>query len=103
MSFMVALLMQAVVGAPAIDFDLRTVAPPPKCVPGRADEIVVCGRPETERRRLAPLPDNQYADPLPKAEMKLFGDVTGSAVMEAEQFPGGVVSNRIMLKLKVPF
>ena len=101
MTLVAALLMQAAVRD--IDFDLREVAPPPPCEPRRADEIVVCGRSDTERQRLPPLPDAKYAEAPPKAEMKLFGDVVGSAVMESETLPGGVASNRIMVRMKIPF
>jgi hypothetical protein len=103
MSMMTALLLQAAVAAPDIDFDLRSATARFDCAPGRVDEIVVCGRPDHDRHRLRPLPDAAYAEAPARAEAKLFGDVTGSAVVEAEQFPDGVVSNRIMLKLKVPF
>ena len=101
MTLVAALLMQAAV--PEIDFDLREVPPPGKCEPGRADEIVVCGRSDTERQRLPPLPDAKYAEAPPKAETKLFGDVVGSAVMESEGLAGGVTSDRIMVRMKIPF
>jgi hypothetical protein len=103
MSLVTALLMQATLAPPDIDFDLRDIPAPAACTPGPGDEIVVCGRINPGQHRLPPLPDATYVEAPPRAEMKLFGDVVGSAVMEAEQFPGGVVSNRIMLKMKVPF
>ena len=103
MTLVAALLMQAAVAVPDIDFDLREVAPPRPCEPGRADEIVVCGRTDTERQRLPPLPDAKYAEAPPKAEMKLFGDVVGSAVMESEEVANGVVADRIMVRMKIPF
>ena len=102
MTLVAALLMQATT-VPDIRFNLRDVPPPGKCEPGRADEIVVCGRSDTERQRMPPLPDAKYAEAPPKAEMKLFGDVVGSAVMESEGLPGGGTSDRIMVRMKIPF
>jgi hypothetical protein len=103
MSLVTALLMQATLAPPDIDFDLRHVPAPAACTPGRGDEIVVCGRLDSGEHRLSPLPDTTYAEAPPKAETKLFGDVVGSAVMEAEEVANGVVSNRIMLRMKIPF
>lgn len=96
-----AFLMQAAV--PEIDFDLRQVAPVKPCTPGRSDEIVVCGRPETLRHRVEPLPDARYAEPPVRAETRLFGDVVGSAVIESEEIAAGIVSDRIMVRVKIPF
>jgi hypothetical protein len=103
MILVAALLMQAAATVPDIDFDLGDMPPPGRCEPGRADEIVVCGRTDTELQRLPPLPDAKYAEAPPNAEMKLFGDVVGSAVMESEGLPGGGASDRIMVRMKIPF
>ena len=103
MSLVAALLMQAAMTLPDIDFDLRDMPAPAACAPGRGNEIVVCGRLDSDGHRLPPLPDSTYAEAPPRAETMLFGDVVGSAVMEAEEVAAGVVSNRIMLRMKVPF
>lgn len=103
MSLVTALLMQAAMAPPDIDFDLRDVPAASSCAEARGDEIVVCGRLDSNQHRLTPLPDVVYTEAPPRAETKLFGDVVGSAVMEAEEVANGVVSNRIMVRMKMPF
>ena len=103
MSLLTALLLQTAMPPPDIDFDLRDVPAMRSCHEARGDEIVVCGRLDPDEHRVPPLPDAAYAEAPPKAETKLFGDVVGSAVMEAEEVANGVVSNRVMLRMKVPF
>lgn len=96
-----ALLMQAAV--PEIDFNLGELAPAKACTPGQGDEIVVCGRPETLRHRVEPLPDALHVEPPIRAETRLFGDVVGSAVVESTEVAPGIVSDRIMVTIKIPF
>jgi hypothetical protein len=103
MPLLTVLLMQVAMPPPDIDFDLRDVPAVRPCTEARGDEIVVCGRPDHDQHRLPALPDATYVETPPRAEMKLFGDVVGSAVMEAEEVANGVVSNRIMLRMKIPF
>jgi hypothetical protein len=79
----------------AIDFDL---ARPPKPSPSPGDIVVTARR---QSQRLPPLPDLRE-DLLPKAETKLFGG-KAAIVTEAHGLPGGVTSNRIMLRWKMKF
>lgn len=102
---MAALFMMqaAALPAPAIDFDLRKMAPE-SCAPARGDEIVVCAAPDlTAQHRLAPLPERAREPLLPKAAFGIVGDVKGAVETEAEEVAAGVVSNRIMVRVKIPF
>ncbi len=98
------LMQAATLEAPAIAFDLRDLAPAPGCRPAAGDEIVVCAAPDrTLRHRLAPLPETPAQPLLPKAEFGIVGDLKGAIENEAVALPGGVSSNRIMLRMKLPF
>jgi len=98
-------LMQAAaaLGAP-VDFDLRRLPRPEGCAPGAGEEIVVCASPDqTVRHRLPPLASRPVEPLLPTAEFGIVGDIKGAVENEAVELPGGVVSNRIMLRMKLPF
>lgn len=103
MSMLALMLMQA--AAVPGDFDLRRLpASEAGCRPAAGDEIVVCARPdETARHRLPPIAGRPPEPLLPKAEVGLFGDVRGAIENEAVTMPDGVQSNRLMLRMKVPF
>ncbi|PAX08445.1 hypothetical protein [Sphingomonas lenta] len=99
----VALLLglQSVAGPPAPRPE--RLRPARECEPGEGEpgDIVVCGRRDDDQYRLKPLPE-RYDDPtLPRAEMAL-GPGKLSAETEAASV-GGVQSNRVMLRFKVPF
>lgn len=75
-----------------------------RCAAPAGDEIVVCGNRDSERFRLRPLADAPaHGSALPKAETPLFGDTKAAAEVEAEQIGPGIVSQRLMLRLKTPF
>ncbi len=78
-----------------IDFDLRTV-------PASAQDgaIIVTGR----RRdfRIERLPDDM-APPLGRAETGLFGKVRADASVARQEIAPGMVSQRIMVTIKLPF
>ena len=91
------LIMQAVTG-PVLPTPpaLRAV---PECK-ADGDAVVVCGRRESPYR-LKPVPP-RYEDPtIPKAEIGVLG---GKLAAETEAASvGGFVSNRAMMRLKLPF
>jgi hypothetical protein len=79
-----------------IDFDLQNVAPA-----SAANEIVVTAR--RNDQRLEPLTAFAAAPAIPRAETGLIGNLRAGIAAEQHQLPGGVVSNRLMVKLKLPF
>lgn len=79
-----------------IDFDLGKVAPAPA-----RDEIVVTARRDDQRVR--PLTRFKQDEALPRAETGIIGDLRGGVALDKQGLPGGVVSNRVMMKLKLPF
>ena len=66
-------------------------------------DVVVCGRSaNAERYRFRPLPTEAERTTLPRARTRVFGNATMSGETEAASV-GGFVSNRAMVRLKVPF
>ena len=63
-----------------------------------ADEIVVCARSD-EEFRLRPLPD-RYERRAPRAEFDLGGAKLAPEVEQGSV--GGIPTNRVMLRLKIP-
>ncbi|HEV2866785.1 MAG TPA: hypothetical protein VGX37_09730 [Allosphingosinicella sp.] len=91
--------------AAAIDFDLARYQPSEggdECRRGEGD-IVVCGR----RNRAGDYPielwQRVFAQRPLVAEAGLGGAVTGRAFVESAQMPNGMVSNRVMVGIRVPF
>lgn len=93
---------------------LQTTAGPPAPVPERLrtarqcssepaenGDVVVCARSDQEYRlkRLAEIPAGSA---VPRARATLAGDVEGAADVEQGSV-GGFSSNRIMLRLTMPF
>lgn len=93
-----------------IDFDLGRIARgdasrfsiAPRCRRD-GDAIVVCARRpsggEYETEEWGPL----FAQRPIRAEARLFGDVTGAVALEQVELLRGEVSNRIMVRLRLPF
>ena len=79
-----------------IDFDLGKVRPAPA-----RDEIVVTARRDDQRIR--PLTQFKQDEALPRAETGLVGNLRGGVGLDKKVLPGGVVSNRVMMNLKLPF
>ena len=115
MSLALMLVLQAAAAPPAplvapIDFDLaRYQADGPSlarlrdCAAGAPAAIVVCGRrrsggayPMEEMERL-------YARGPLVAETGLIGNARARAYVESVAFPGGQISNRVMIGIKLPF
>jgi hypothetical protein len=95
-------LPQAPAELPAIDFDLARVKPADPCVTGGSgSEIVVCGR------RRADYDMEKWArvfrtDPL-VAETAIGSGTTVRAYGESVAMPGGQVSKRAMVGVKLKF
>ncbi|TFI58381.1 hypothetical protein E2493_10380 [Sphingomonas parva] len=91
------------------DFDLaRLPEPRPdlsaalRCPPDRGDEIVVCGR----RPKGEDYPIDRKADYAAKpirAEKDLGGGATGGIYVDSVAMPGGQISKRITVGVKVAF
>ena len=97
--FMAAL--QAFAGPPApVVPHAAPVAPTCPTSPDPDDVVVCAGDPD--RFRLKPLPPRVAGPVLPKAETRVFGNAKVAAETEAASV-GGFVSNRAMVRLKVPF
>lgn len=105
------MMLQATVSANEpvnpINFDLKSTVISKSCTfdPSRIDddEILICGRRDAnDRYRLKPL-DTARFEPNKKAETTLIGDLKGAAEVESKEIAPGLTSNRIMLRLKLPF
>ena len=79
-----------------VHFDLARMKPS-----AEAGDIVVTGR-RRDHRLHEGLRETEEST-LPRAETGLFGKVRGSIEGEQEVLAGGAVSNRAMVKLKIPF
>lgn len=80
---------------PVDRFDLRDV-------PERSDDgDVIVVRANVDRYRLRDSPDPRFEDDG-KAEFGLFGDTRGAIETEAEEIAPGVVSKRLMFRIKLP-
>ncbi len=90
-----------------IDFDLRPRVVGDACAAGRPatdeDEVLVCGRRDAASRyRLVPLDTSRFESDL-RAEATIVGDLKGAAELDRQELAPGLVSNRVMLRLKLPF
>jgi hypothetical protein len=82
---------------------LQPVLPDRRCDQESTD-IVVCGKRRDDRYRLPRL-DSARFEPRAarKAEIGLGGNVKGAAEVESATVGPGLISNRVMLRLKMPF
>lgn len=91
--------------APKVDFDLRHYKPSEAEACGNAaapDGIVVCGRRPSTAYPLDRMAKIFEPGPM-DAETGLFGTVRGRAYVEEVGMPGGQVSKRAMIGIKLPF
>ena len=88
-------------------FSILVEQPKPACDRRSGDEIVVCADPDDpERHRLRPIPHaERFEDQegLPKAQVALGENSSMAAEVDSAEMAGGVVSKRIMVRLKVKF
>lgn len=86
-------------------FDILVKQPEVKCEAQTGEEIVVCAdKADNEQHRLRPITDAaKYEKDESKAEFSI--DENKSMAVEADSagLPGGVQSNRLMVRLKVKF
>lgn len=99
---LVLAILQAAIAGPMIE---KPRTPAPACGATAADgSLVVCGQGQ-EAFRLRALPDRYSADAaaLPKAETGILGGKAKLAAEAEQAGVGGFVSNRAMVRLKMPF
>ncbi|MFM2410516.1 MAG: hypothetical protein RL481_1344 [Pseudomonadota bacterium] len=91
--------------AETLKIDILIKQPEPECAPAVSDEIIVCAEPEdNERYRLRPIPNaKKLEEGESKAEFGIGDDATLAAESESEEIGGGVISQRLIIRLKVPF
>ncbi len=83
-------------------FDLHKLSAVPDCPKPVAGEIVVCASVDAQSTfRLRPLPPDPGDAPL-KAETQI-GKAKLSAEAESATLSGGTISNRAMVRVKIPF
>lgn len=104
---LLALLMtDQMASSVAVHFDLRDLQPVSECKRGARDsgEIVVCAPSDSlERFRLRQLPDRKFEPAPVRAETGLIGNVKIAAEAEQTSLTTGTVSNRMMVRFKIPF
>lgn len=88
-----------------VRFDILVKPPQAKCEAQNSDEIVVCAQEaDNEQHRLRPIAHaEKYEKDESKAEFSIGENATMLAENEAASLPGGVQSNRLMLRLKLGF
>lgn len=84
-----------------VDFGLRLPSLAINCGPDDPNEIVVCGARHRDHR-FRQLPSDFELRPF-VAEFHITGDLTANAHLEAKELSQGVISNRVMLGLKLAF
>ncbi len=114
MSLALLLALQAAAPpAPApvlADFDLARVKPPTEtgritdCRPADPSEIVVCGR-RGDEAAAYPMEEmeRRYREKPLTAEVGIGGGATARAYVEQVELPGGNISRRVMVGVKLPF
>ncbi len=97
-----AMMLVQLAAAPPPDIELKPSLQQHDCDCCSVDEILVCGRSDESRYRLKPFVDSGFEQEQ-KAETTLFDTVTGAAELESAELAGGVTSQRMMFRVKLPF
>jgi hypothetical protein len=84
------------------DFNLARYRPSVSCESSGPFDVVVCGRRHGDRNRLLPIEGSFETGPL-IAETGVGGNMKAGMVGETVRFSNGTVSNRVMVRLRVPF
>jgi hypothetical protein len=99
-----AMALQAAAAAPLaarIDFDLAKYRPAERgCGEADGAEIVICGRRRAEPNLKM---DPRWVDKPVRAEIGLGGGATLRAYGESVEMPGGQISKRGMIGIRLPF
>jgi|GEM_PF-7054947 len=95
-------LQAAIVPTVPPNFDLAKYRPSASCESSGPYEVVVCGRRHADRNRILPIEGSFEAGPL-LAETGVGGNMKLGVVAEPTRLSNGTVSNRMMIRLKVPF
>jgi hypothetical protein len=86
-----------------LDFDLGKYSRSASCDGGGPYDVVVCGsRRNAGRNRVYPLTGDFEAKPL-VAEMGVGGNMKASMELEDVELTTGIISHRMMMRLKLPF
>jgi hypothetical protein len=84
------------------DFDLAKYRPSASCESTSPYDVVVCGRRHADRNRVLPIEGDYETGPL-RAETGVGHNMKASVDGETVRFSNGTKSNRMMVRLKVPF
>ena len=104
------LALQAAPSVPTpVDFDLAKHRPSgpdltilQQCRPGDPDEIVVCARRRGDGYPMAEM-ERRYATKPLMAETSIGPGATVRAYADSVEMPGGQISKRAMIGIKLPF
>jgi hypothetical protein len=95
-------LQAAIVRQVPPDFDLAKYRPSASCESAGPYDVTVCSRRNGERNRVLPIEGDFETGPL-RAEMGVGRNMKGSVDVDQVQFPNGTKSNRLMVRLRVPY
>lgn len=86
-------------------FDILVKPPELKCEAQSGEEIVVCAeKVDNEQHRLRPIANaEKFEKDESKAEFSIAENATMAVEADSAGLPGGVQSNRLMVRLKVGF
>jgi hypothetical protein len=88
-----------------LKIDILVKRPEPKCEARSSDDIVVCAeKADQEQHRLRPIANAAtYEKDESKAEFSVGENATMAVEADTAGLPGGVQSNRLMVRLKIGF
>jgi hypothetical protein len=89
----------------SLKIDILVKQPEPKCEANSSDEIIVCAeKADNEQHRLRPIPNAaEYEKDESKAEFSIGENATMAAEVDSAELAGGVVSKRMMVRVKMKF
>ena len=84
------------------EFDLAKLKIERRCGEATGSEIIVCGRKDNQRVRPIPNADRFKEGPL-LAKMNIGENATADAEVSSVAMPGGAISKRVMMNVKIGF